>query len=88
MQKGDRFVAGSERRPADRLFIEVTRVAVDNTWADIKVCNWAVMWTKRQKLEGERLPGAVPLRWDRRDIDAQQVDLERKWAEQFPPVSS
>jgi len=49
-KKGDRLVAYSDARPAHRLFIEVTRVAKDGTWADIRCCTWAVMWTKRQLL--------------------------------------
>jgi len=47
VRKGDRYVYGDDSKP---YFIEVTRVARDQSWADIRVCNWAVMWTKRQPL--------------------------------------
>jgi len=48
--KGDRFVADHPDPDRSPYFIEVTRVARDQSWADICVMNWACMWTKRQPL--------------------------------------
>lgn len=57
VRKGDRFVQqGDARWP---LFIEVTRVARDGSWCDIRCCTWAVMWTKRMP-EGIGGPMADP----------------------------
>ena len=83
IKRGDRLVAYPDQRPAHRLFIEVTRVAKDGTWADIRVCTWAVMWTKRQTLDEHGLPpesrdGA----WDQRDLDEQEIDHMAKLREQ------
>jgi hypothetical protein len=72
ISRGDRLVAYADHPPRSRLYIEVTRVAKDRTWADIRVCNCYVMWTKRQRLDERRLPPASePYRWDQRDLDRQ-----------------
>jgi hypothetical protein len=76
VKKGDRLVVYADRRPAERLFIEVTRVATDGTWADIRVCTWAVMWTKRQKLHDGLPPAAVHQHWDALELDEQQSDWD------------
>lgn len=82
--KGDRFVAYADQRPARRLYIEVTRVAKDGTWADIKVCTWAVGWTKRQTLDHRGLPPASDLyEWDALDLAKQEVDHMVMLAEQM-----
>lgn len=76
VSRGDRFVAYGDHPPRQRLYVEVTRVAKDRTWADIRVCNCYVMWTKRQHLDTRGLPPAAELRhWDQRDLDEQ----ERNW---------
>jgi hypothetical protein len=76
LSRGDRFVANGKRSARQRLYIEVTRVAKDRTWADIRVCNCYVMWTKRQPLDDRgMLPSAERCYWDERDIDQQ----ERCW---------
>jgi len=76
--KGDRLVAYISRRPAERLFIEVTRVAADGTWADIRVFTWATMWTKRQKLRDGLPPDSIHWQWDSQDLDDQQADWAAK----------
>lgn len=76
--KGQRWVCDPQRPPADRLFIEVTRVARDQSWADIFVCNWAVGWRKRQPLKHGRLPfPAERFDWDRSDLAAQERNWDR-----------
>lgn len=76
IQRGDQFVAYADHRPAERLYGEVTRVAKDGSWADIKVCTWAVMWTKRQPLhEGEMPIGTTWTTWGAIDLR----DQERDW---------
>ncbi len=83
MKRGDRFIAYADRRPAERLFVEVTRVARDGTWADIRVCTWAVMWTKRQPvLLGGWPPESVPREWTMDDLDEQEADHMAKLREQ------
>jgi hypothetical protein len=73
--KGDRLVAFKDDRPCRRLYIEVTRVARDGTWADIRVSTWAVMWTKRQKLDARALPPHADLcDWSLDDLIAQEDD--------------
>jgi hypothetical protein len=50
VKRGDAFVTNPDKRLAHQHVISVMRVARDESWADIRVCNWAVMWTKRQPL--------------------------------------
>lgn len=45
-KKGDLYVYDPD--PDKPLFIQVTRVAKDGSWADCNVLNWACCWTKRQ----------------------------------------
>lgn len=60
----------------DRVFIEVTRVARDGSWADLRCCTWAVMWTKRQPLP---LPeGTCGFYWTQRHLDLQEQDWNRE----------
>lgn len=80
--RGERFVAYADHRPAERLFIEITRAAADGSWADIKVCTWAVMWTKRQTLDERGMPPhSTPCRWTDADLVEQQTDHMAKLAE-------
>lgn len=39
--RGDLYIAYSNARFVERLFITVTRVARDRSWVDIRVSNWA-----------------------------------------------
>lgn len=75
LRRGDQFVVYADRRPAERVYGEVTRVAKDQAWADIRFCTWAVMWAKRMPLcDGEMPIGTTWQMWDRRDLDAQELD--------------
>lgn len=55
------------------MFIEVTRVGKTG-WVDIRVCNWAAMWTKRMPkgiaplLDGRRKPHFIRKDWTHADI--------------------
>jgi len=72
VKRGDRFGAYQDEPIRRRLFIEITRVAKDGTWADIRVCNCFVMWTKRQKLDARGMPPASePMAWDQTHLDQQ-----------------
>lgn len=73
MKRGDRFVAYPDAPPRQRLFGEVTRVARDGSWADVRVCTWAVMWTKRQPLP---LPASEMRDWTQDDLDKGMADWE------------
>jgi hypothetical protein len=74
MKRGDRFVAYGDHRPRSRLYIEATRVARDGTWADIRVCNCFVMWTKRVLLP---LPSDThPRQWTTADLDIQCAEWD------------
>lgn len=68
---GDRFVAYPDERPCRRVFVTVTRVAVDGSWADIVCQTWAVQWRKRQTLP---LPSCERKDWNGRDLDEQEAD--------------
>jgi hypothetical protein len=80
VKKGDRFI---QRHPEARwpLFIEVTRVGKAG-WVDIRVCTWAVMWTKRMP-EGLGLlfdpdgpAPIVPEEWTLDDVRASQPEAQ------------
>lgn len=73
--KGDLLVAYSDRRPKDRLYVSVMRVAKDGAWADIRVCTWAVMWTKRMPLSPNGMPPACKLMaWSDFEMVEQEAD--------------
>lgn len=75
LKKGDRLVAYSDHRLAQRLFITVTRVAIDRRWADIVVQTWAVQWKKRQILDDRGLPPAAEMYdWTQVDLNEQEID--------------
>lgn len=74
MKRGDQYVAYGNRPHRQRLYIFITRVAKDGSWADIAVHNCMVMWTKRQPLfDGEFSPTAETVRryWSAHDLDEQ-----------------
>ena len=76
LHRGARLVAYPDAPARKRLYVEVIRMARDGTWADIRVCNCYVMWTKRQRLDGiGGLPGCEWRSWDQHDIDEQ----DRLW---------
>lgn len=62
VKRGDQFV---QKHPDARwpLFIEVTRVARDGSWCDIRVLTWATAWTKRmpEGLQGDMANPKSPL---------------------------
>ena len=64
--KGDQF-------RVDDAFVEVTRVGRSAPWVDIRVCTWAVMWTKR-------MPAGVPASWVKSDWTVADVEAsEPEW---------
>jgi hypothetical protein len=63
--KGDRFVFPGEPWP---VFVEITRVARDGSWADSVARTWAVKWTKRQPLSH------ITAIWKRQDWTLADVD--------------
>lgn len=74
LEKGDRYIAYPSSRACQRLYITVTRVAKDGSWADINVRTRAVMWTKRMKLTNGAIPDSVRADWDAGDLIDQEVD--------------
>lgn len=91
MRRGDRYVVYPDLEPWRRLYLEVRRVAHDGSWADVAVCTWAVMWTKRMPTPGGAFHPdacATPYAWDQDDLDTQEqdhvamLDRERKSAGQ------
>lgn len=70
-RRGDLYVADADKRPSARVFIEVTRVAKDGSWADLKCMTWAVMWTNRHPLP---LRFAVKRDWFEGDLHEQEDD--------------
>ena len=84
MRRGDQFVVYTDRPPRDRVYGVVTRVARDGTWADIRCCTWAVMWSKRMPLKDGEMPlGTSWQTWSQADLDAQ----ERDWADTYVRVT-
>jgi hypothetical protein len=79
ISRGDQFVVYADHRPTERVYGEVTRVAKDRAWADIRCCTWAVMWTKRMPLHDGEMPiGTTWQTWDQLDLDAQERDWQAK----------
>ena len=76
VERGQRYVAYPDERQARRVFIEVTRVAKDGSWADIRCYTWAAMWTKRQPLVDGTLRYAVLRDWNQSDLSVQMADWE------------
>lgn len=68
VKRGDRYIWRHPATPETPVYIEIVRVARDGSWADIRCCTWAVMWTKRQPLP---LPEHTsPYAWSEKDLDA------------------
>ena len=74
IRRGDLYVAYSGNRPAERLFVSVTRVARDGTWVDLFIRTWAVGWAKRVRYPFPEFPRFVARAWDQRDLDEQETD--------------
>jgi len=66
-KRGDRYISDTD--PTQPLFIAVTRVSKNRTWADIKVRTWRTSWTKRQPLP---IPGRRA-NWTEQDIVRSQA---------------
>ena len=71
VHKGQRYVW----HPQDdefryTVFIQITRVARDYSWADISCCTCYVAWTKRQPLPLP--PGTVLQDWTLADVEASE----------------
>lgn len=64
---GDKFIWHRPNGPDTPVYVEVTRVARDGSWADIHCSTWCSFWTKRQRMP---LPaGCRPFRWTSKDLD-------------------
>jgi hypothetical protein len=72
--KGERYVAYPDERPCHRLFIEIKRVARDDSWADVWCMTWAVAWSKRQPLKDGGFPFAIRQDWGHDELAAQEID--------------
>lgn len=79
--KGEEYIAYADRRPAERVFIRVTRVARDGSWADIVCMTWAVLWRKRQPLKDGTIPYAVCRPFYLCDLEEQEEDHMAKLRE-------
>jgi hypothetical protein len=67
MERGDKFVwHGGPGQSSNPVYIEVTRVARDGSWADIWCGIGSKSWTKRQRLPLP--PGTEPKEWTRQDL--------------------
>lgn len=76
-ERGDRYVWSHADRPGEPVFIEITRVARDGSWADLVCYTWAASWRKRQPLP---LPGGTDRRaWDQLDLDAAERAYTRRY---------
>jgi hypothetical protein len=81
VKRGDRLVAYPDAPLRQRLFIEVTRVARDGSWADISVQTWAVMWKKRQPLDERGMPPTTEFYdWTDRDLFDQMTAWDEHYA--------
>jgi hypothetical protein len=77
-ERGDRYVWSHADRPAEPVFIQITRVARDGSWADLVCYTWAASWRKRQPLP---LPARTERRaWGQDDLDAAAAAYERRWS--------
>jgi hypothetical protein len=81
VKKGDLLVWRSDNQ--DSVYIRVTRVAADQSWADIRCFMWAVSWSKRQKLP---LPASTSrYSWSQADLDR---DAAQALAQDIPGYGS
>jgi len=77
MKRGDRYVVHADQRPCVRVFIEVTRVARDGSWADIFCLTVGRSWGKRQLLRDGQLPFGVQRGWTNADVCDATADFVR-----------
>lgn len=84
MSGGEQYIAYPEAPLRQRLFITVTRVARDQSWADVVVQNWAVQWRKRQPLTDGTMPFAVKREWGMADLEQQEQAWDRSLKEEAP----
>lgn len=78
--KGQLRIVYPDRRPAERLYLTVSRVAKDGTWADLQVRAWAVLWTKRVPVKN-LLEFSVESAWSQNEINEQYKDWQVKQIE-------
>jgi len=71
-----RTVRATENRPSERVFVEVTRVAKDGSWTDIRCFTWACSWAKRMRSWPPLW--AVEATWSALDLQEQEWDWVRK----------
>lgn len=76
-RRGVRLVAYADRRPSERIYITVSRVARDGTWADVKCHTWAVQWGKRMSADA-LLSTCKRQDWNDHDLVVQMHDHEAK----------
>lgn len=69
VKTGDKFIWRHDDAPDVPVYVEVTRVARDGSWADIHCHTWGGFWTKRQRMP---LPaGCRSHQWTSEDLDRQ-----------------
>lgn len=82
LRSGTQLVAYRDHRPAERLFITVTRAAKDGSWVDIACHTWAVRWTKR--MAPDKLRAVAELcAWSEASFEEQMADHEAKMQEKL-----
>lgn len=75
-KKGDLWIANPENRPVERVYVEVTRVAKDGAWVDIRCFTWACSWAKR--MTSWPPLWAIEASWGTIDLTEQEWDYDRK----------
>lgn len=75
-RKGDLWVGNLDNRPVERVFIEVTRVAKDESWVDIRCYTWACSWAKRMRCWPPTQ--TIERAWSNDDLDEQMFDWKCK----------
>lgn len=81
-ERGDEWIAYPDERPAHRVYIRVTRVAKDGSWADIVCMTWAASWRKRQPLQDGTLPYGRRQNFYLCDLEEQEEDHMAKLREE------
>ena len=76
-ERGTQLVAYADRRPAERIYLIVTRKAKNGEWVDVTCHTWATMWTKRMPIEAVEQTSVVQA-WSMDDLDAQMRDADAK----------
>lgn len=90
-KRGEKYVAYDTWRPSCRVFITVTRVAKDGSWADCQMQTWATGWTKRMPLFDGQFSDQADLTrrdWDWHDLNEQEIDHIAKLRDEgvLPPL--